>query len=152
MNVNIFGGDYSHHTNTDAGAADNDVLYTSADVSKKNYHVFHNKDTVAIDVHASLDGTNFTSVYTQDTQASNTNITQATVPAGEIGVLRGKFRKIRVDQAAAGAIEAGNVIVPEIFVVHHLRGDEHAGLLDLRLGEGVDEIELLIDRLGRPAA
>lgn len=111
MNVDLFGGDYDNFTSADAGAADNDVLYTSGDVSKKNYHVIQNKDTVVVDVEASVDGTTFTLVHVSDTRAAFGDSHVATIPGGEIGILRGKFKKIRVLQAAAGTIEAGNVLI-----------------------------------------
>lgn len=96
-----------------AGAADDDVLYTSGDVSMYNYHAIQNNDTVNIDVHVSLDGTTFVGPHAVQTSATvSPGTTLVTViAAGTVGVLRGKFNNIRVDQAAVGAVEAGNVLI-----------------------------------------
>ena len=103
---------YLEATNA-AGAADNDVLYTSPDVSAYNYHVIQNNDTMNIDVHVSVDGTTFVgpaAVQTNAVTAPGTTLVTV-IAASTAGVLRGKYKNIRVDQAAAGTCEAGNVLI-----------------------------------------
>lgn len=109
MNSNISGGDFVKYTGS-GGSGDNEIIYTSSDVSKFNYHVIHNGDADgAIDVEASIDnGTTYALVHTQDTQ--NTALAYAsTIPATEIGILRGKFTNIRIRQAGATAVTGTSV-------------------------------------------
>lgn len=97
----------------DAGAADNDVLYTSGDVSNKNYHAIQNASAVAIDVHVTADGTFNASQAAQGVVLNNSltgdDVTSLTIPANTTGYLLKKVKGIRVDQAAAGTIAAGAV-------------------------------------------
>lgn len=88
---------------------DNAVVYTSDDVSWANYHVIESI-TTAHDVEASIDGTNFTLVYTYDTANVSDAVLAITIPAGEFGILKGKFKKIRVLQDGAGAASSIRVL------------------------------------------
>lgn len=96
-----------------AGAADNAVLYTSSDVSAYNYHIIENESGVAIDVFVSVDGTNFStapaSVELIDDVTTGGGIRVISIADNKVGVLKGKFKKIRIDQAAAGSVAAGSV-------------------------------------------
>ena len=58
MNINYAGGDYINAVSV-AGTADNNVLYTSVDVSKFNYHIFDNTSGESVDIWVSVDGTNY---------------------------------------------------------------------------------------------
>ena len=98
-----------------AGTADNDVLYTSADVSAYNYHVFDNRSGETIDIWVSVDGTNFS-----QTAAAVDLINDVTTGGGlrhidiattETGILRGKFKNVRVIQKGAGAPAAGEILI-----------------------------------------
>ena len=112
MNVNIFGGDYEVHLSA-LGAGDNSVLYTSGDVSKKNYHIIENESGQACDIYVSVDGTNFstaaTSVRLIDEVITGGGIMTIDIPDNKIGILRGKFKKIRVLMKGAGTPAAGLV-------------------------------------------
>ena len=112
QNVNKSGGDWSSNVTSDAGAAANAVLYTSVDVSKYNYHVIQNNDAVgSIDFEASVDGVTFKPIYVADQTGANSDALTATLAPSKIGIIRGKFKAIKVLQVAAGAISAGNVLI-----------------------------------------
>ena len=83
-----------------AGAADNDVLYTSSDVSGYNTRLIQNNDTIDIDVEVSMDGIIFIAPPTP-----------LVIIGNSVGELKGKYKNIRVNQAAVGTVEAGNVII-----------------------------------------
>jgi len=90
---------------------DNGVTYTSGDVSRFNYHAVE-AITVAQDVYVSLDGTNFiaTPVYLDDMNQASKDVVFNAIPAGEFGVIRGKFKAIKVLQAGAGAASSCRVL------------------------------------------
>ena len=96
-----------------AGTADTDVLYSPNDVSIYDYHTIENESGVAIDVYVSVDGTNLSTaaaaVALLDDVTTGGGIKVIEIPDNKIGVLEGKFMKIEVRQAAAGAITAGTV-------------------------------------------
>ena len=95
-----------------AGAGDDDVLYTSSDISEYNTHSIENESGVAIDVFVSIDGVNYSTAAKSVVLADQVTTGKAysiTVPDNKIGVITGKFKSIRVDQAAAGSITAGTV-------------------------------------------
>lgn len=98
-----------------AGAADNDALYISGDVSAYSYHLIENRSGVAIDVHVTSDGTFNASqpaaaVLLTDDVTTGGGVKVVSIAANKSGILRGKFKKIRIDQAAAGSISAGAVV------------------------------------------
>ena len=115
QNVNKSGGDYSNGGASAAGAADNAVLYTSPDVSKYNYHIIENESGATVDVFVSVDGTNYStaaaSVVLVDDVTTGGGIAVIEIANDKIGILRGKFRKIRVIQKGAGTATAGGVRV-----------------------------------------
>lgn len=115
MNINSSGGDLVILGTSSAGAADNAVLYTSPDVSKFNYHIIDNRSGETVDVFVSVDGTNYSTTAASlelinDVTAGGPtkNIDLATT---ETGILRGKFRNIRIDQKGAGTPAAGEIVV-----------------------------------------
>ena len=94
-----------------AGAADNAVIYTSGDVSMYNYHtIFNNDNDENVDVHVSLDGTNFfgpvaINIIDEVTDA----LPEIAVAFGKVGVIEGKYKAIKILQVTAGAIGVGLV-------------------------------------------
>jgi len=83
------------------GAADNAVIYTSPDVSMYNYHTIKVSGTNSADVQVTLDGTNWTTavaVELADNVTTGGGVKVLSIPTGKVGVLRGKFRGIRVLQ------------------------------------------------------
>jgi len=81
-----------------AGAADNAVIYTSGDVSRFNYHTIAVTGTSPSDVEVTLDGTTWHVVATvlADDVTTGGGIAVITIPTGKLGILRGKFKQIRV--------------------------------------------------------
>jgi len=96
-----------------AGTADNSVLYTSSDVSEYNYHIIENESGIACDVYASSDGTNYStaaiSVLLADDVTTGGGVKVITIPDNKVGILRGKFKKIKILQDGAGTSTAGTV-------------------------------------------
>lgn len=96
-----------------AGTADNDVIYTSPDVSAYNYHIIENTSGETMDIFVSVDGTNFTtaaaSVELIDDVTTGGGVKSITIPTVKTAILKGKFKKIRVDQNGAGTPAAGEV-------------------------------------------
>lgn len=90
------------------GTNDNDVVYTSRDVSDYNLHVIECTDgTVDIDI--STDGTNFTSaVAVRNVKGANstTFVVDAIAASVPVVELRGRFKTIRVLQKGATASNA----------------------------------------------
>ena len=87
-----------------AGAADNAVVYTSPDVSGYNYHTIAATGTDAVDVEVSLDNTTWigpVSVRLGDDVTTGGGVDVVSIPTAKYGVLRGKFRSIRVLQNGA---------------------------------------------------
>ena len=90
-----------------AGAADNAVLYTSGDVSTYNVHMIENlaASTNNMDVFGSLDGTNFNvtplAVELMDDVTTGGGVKVVAIAPGKIGILRGKYKAIKVQQAGA---------------------------------------------------
>jgi len=114
-NANLSGGDYTNGAASAAGAADNAVLYTSLDVSKYNYHIIENESGATVDVFVSVDGTNYStaaaSVVLVDDVTTGGGIAVIDIADNKIGVLRGKFRKVRVIQKGAGTAVISGVRV-----------------------------------------
>ena len=83
-----------------AGAADNAVIYTSPNVTRFNYHAISVTGTNDADIEATLDGTTWQLVATtlQDDVTTGGGIKVITIATGSIGVLKGKFKQIRVLQ------------------------------------------------------
>lgn len=97
-----------------AGAADNAVLYTLGSAASYNYHIVQNNSAVAVDVQVSADGVTYAAagaaVLLHDDVTTGGGIRSATIPAGKVGVLRGKYMGVKVLQAAAGTINAAEVV------------------------------------------
>ena len=110
-----FPGEYINLANTAQVTADNGVVYESGDISVYNYHIIDNGSGEAIDVYVSVDGTNYA------TTAASLELINDVVTGGglrnidlattETGILRGKFKKIKVLMKgdAADDIEIGEV-------------------------------------------
>lgn len=83
-----------------AGAADNALIYTSGNVSRFNYHTIAVTGTNAADVEVTLDGTTWhvASTLLADDVTTGGGIAVITIPTGKLGILRGKFKQIRVRQ------------------------------------------------------
>lgn len=90
-----------------ADGSDNTVIYTSADVSWANIHVFEST-AQTIDVFVSLDGTNFTTapVYLEPMHTATNTTHVNSLAADKAGILRGKFVKIKVQNATANQATA----------------------------------------------
>jgi len=99
-------------TDGTAGAADNNVIYTSGDISMYDHHVIENISgaAAAVDVQVSLDGTNYnaTAVAVQllDDVTTGGGVKSLTIAQNKVGVIRGKFKGLRVLQNGAGAANA----------------------------------------------
>lgn len=94
-----------------AGAADNAEIYVSGDVSMYNYHtIFNNDNDENVDVHVSLDGTNFFGpVAVNILDEVGDALPEIAIAFGKAGVLKGKFKAIKILQVTAGAIGVGLV-------------------------------------------
>jgi hypothetical protein len=115
MNVNNMGGDLVILGTSDAGAADNAVLYTSPDVSKFNYHIIDNRSGESVDVWVSIDGTNYSqtaaSVRLIDDVTTGDGVNVIDIATTKTGILRGKFRNVRILQKGAGNPAAGEIVI-----------------------------------------
>ena len=115
MNVNNMGGDLVILGTSAAGAADNAVLYTSPDVSKFNYHIIDNRSGESVDVWVSIDGTNYSqtaaSVRLIDDVTTGDGINVIDIATTKTGILRGKFRNVRILQKGAGNPAAGEIVI-----------------------------------------
>lgn len=89
------------------GTNDNDLLFTTGDVSKYE-RCWIMSITGTVDLEVSLDGTNFTTaaVSIQDFGATSNDLVLVTVANRLYGVPVGGIRKIRVRQAGATAASA----------------------------------------------
>lgn len=86
-------------------AADNAVVYTSGDVSHINQHIIE-CTAGTIDIEVSVDGANYNAtpvaVYLADDVTVGGGITRVvSIAVGKIGILDGKFRRIRIKQNGA---------------------------------------------------
>ena len=83
-----------------AGSNDNDVIYTSGDVSMYNYHAITVSGTNSADVYVSVDGTTYDVMSVQLTSDVTTGggIRVITIPTGSTGYFTGKFKNVRVIQ------------------------------------------------------
>lgn len=89
-----------------AGAADNAVIYTSPDVSAYNVH-YVEATAGTIDVDVSLDGTNWIAAIAGVSLITTTPATRVVEAASGVCLeIRGKFKKIRVNQKGATASNA----------------------------------------------
>lgn len=89
-----------------AGVSDNDVVYTSPDVSAYNVHYIE-ATAGTIDVDVSLDGTNWIPAVAAVSLVTTTPATRVVEAASGVCLeLRGKFKKIRVNQKGATASNA----------------------------------------------
>ncbi len=103
----FFGGKYVEWAGT-AGAADNTLIYTSGDVSAFNYHSISVTGTDAADVEVTLDGTtwNIASTLLADDVTTGGGVNVITIPTGKLGILKGKFKGVRVRQDGATDADA----------------------------------------------
>ena len=115
MNTNNAGGDLVILGTSVAGAADNAVLYTSPDVSKFNYHIIDNRSGESVDIWVSVDGTNYAqtaaSVRLIDDVTTGDGVNVIDIATTKTGILRGKFRNVRVIQKGAGSPAAGEIVI-----------------------------------------
>lgn len=97
-------GGYSVITGQVAGVSDNDLCYTSGDVSDFAVTVIE-AVTGTVDLEVTLDGTYWNTtppaVLLHDATASGTYST--TIAAGKIGILKGRYKGVRVRQNGATA-------------------------------------------------
>jgi len=96
-------GDQYNEWSGAAGAADNALIYTSGNVSRFNYHSIAVTGTDPADVEVTLDGTTWHVVSTLlvDDVTTGGGVNVITIPTGNIGILKGKFKGIRVRQDGA---------------------------------------------------
>jgi len=98
--------DYPSFTGA-AGTNDNDLVYTSPDVSVYNTHYIE-CTAGTVDLEVTLDGTNWNTtppaVLLHDATAVGTYI--ATIASGKIGILKMKVKKFRIRQNGATAANA----------------------------------------------
>lgn len=96
----------THVRYSGTGTSDNDVLFTTGDVSRYDACVLMSTDGV-VDVFVSLDGTNYSTapLSLQDFGASTTDPVLVTIADRVYGFV-GKYRKIRVLQNGATATAA----------------------------------------------
>jgi hypothetical protein len=96
---------YIVHTGA-AGTDDNDVIYASGDISDFDVHYIE-RTAGTVDVDISFDGTNWVSaVALRDLAATASATFVSSLGAGKAGELRGRFAKLRVNQAGATASNA----------------------------------------------
>jgi hypothetical protein len=96
---------YSVHTGV-AGADDNDVIYTSGDISDYDVHYIE-RTAGTVDVDVSFDGTNWVpAVAMRDLAATASGTFVVSLGANKAGELRGRFAKLRVNQAGGTASNA----------------------------------------------
>lgn len=92
-----------------AGTNDNDVVYTSGDISSYNYHVIE-CTAGTVDVQISVDGTNWntTQVAVQllDDVTTGGGIKSLTIASGKVGIISGKVKAMRILQNGATASNA----------------------------------------------
>jgi len=92
-----------------AGVNDNDVVYTSTDVSMYNVHIIE-ATAGTVDIQVSVDGTNFNAlqaaVLLHDDVTTGGGVKVLTMASGKIGILTGKYNAIRVLQNGATASNA----------------------------------------------
>lgn len=95
-----------------AGSNDNDVIYTSPDVSGYNYHTVTVSGTDSADVYVSVDGVTYDlmsvsltdDAYDGETTAEAVQHNAArvvTIPTGKTGYFEGKYKRVRVIQDGA---------------------------------------------------
>lgn len=106
--LNTAGARYKSSTETGGATADNTVVYQSDDVSIYNYHAIENTSTTdPVDVYVSLDGTNYAtaaaSAVLQDDVTTGGGIAVITIPVGKVGVVSGRYKKIKVLKDGATA-------------------------------------------------
>jgi len=88
------------------GVSDNDIIYTSPDISAYSSHSI--EGTVGtVDIQVTLDGTNWNTtqaaVTLHDDVTTGGGIKVLTIAVGKIGLLKGKFKNIRILQSGAVA-------------------------------------------------
>ena len=87
-----------------AGTNDDDVVYTSPDVSEFNFHMIE-ATAGALDVWGSMDGVNYSPVALAGNAVNNASSTAraTSISAGNMVQIWGKWKHIRVDQTGATA-------------------------------------------------
>ena len=89
-----------------AGVSDNDVIYTSPDVSGYNVH-YVQATAGTIDIDVTLDGTNWIAAVAAVSLITTTPATRVVEAASGVCLeLKGKFKRIRVLQKGATASNA----------------------------------------------
>lgn len=92
-----------------AGVNDNDVVYTSTDVSLYDIHVIE-CTAGTVDIQVTVDGTNYNTtqaaVMLHDDITTGGGVRILTIASGKIGILRGKYKGIKVLQNGATASNA----------------------------------------------
>ena len=110
MNVKQAAGEYVTFSSV-VGVADNTVLYQSGDISNYNYHIIENETAISIDVFVSVDGTNYSTAAVALLLIDDVGVTGPTptiaLANDKVGIIRGKFKGMRVQQNAAGTPAAG---------------------------------------------
>lgn len=99
---------YLSYTGT-AGTNDNDVVYTSTDISMYDYHTIE-CTAGTVDIQVTVDGTNYNTtpaaVMLHDDVTTGGGVRSATIASGKVGILRGKFKGIKLLQNGATASNA----------------------------------------------
>lgn len=91
-----------------AGSSDNDLIYTSGNVSRFNYHTIAVTGTNSADVEVTVDGSTWHVAATllADDVTTGGGVVVITVPTGKLAILKGKFKQIRVRQDGATDADA----------------------------------------------
>ena len=94
-----------------AGTNDNDIIYTSEDISTFN-EITIEATAGTVDIEVSLDGTNYnaTPVAVLLADATAVGTYNLTITAGKIGILRMHVKKFRIRQNGAVASNARGLI------------------------------------------
>jgi len=89
-----------------AGTNDNDVVYTSGDISMYNTHYIE-ATAGTIDVDVSLDGTNWIAAVAGRSLVATASTTHVVEAASGVALeIKGKFKKLRINQKGATASNA----------------------------------------------
>ena len=95
-----------------AGAANDDVIYTSGDVSMYNEHTIQNESGGNISVQVSVDGTNWsTDIGVWRPQNVADELLDTPLADTHLGVIKGKYKAIRILQSFVGSIAADTVYI-----------------------------------------
>lgn len=99
---------YLSYTGT-AGTNDNDVVYTSTDISAYDFHTIE-CTAGTVDIQVTVDGTNYNTtqaaVMLHDDVTTGGGVRSVTIASGKVGILRGKYKGIKILQNGATASNA----------------------------------------------